>query len=102
MKTGQIYRLDEISRMVAPVAADFGIRKMSVFGSYARGDESENSDIDFHVIDRGALRGLIQLAAFELALEEQFNRKVDVITSGSLFHDVKQNIEREEYVIYEA
>ena len=102
MKSRKKYSLSEISRMVAPIAADFGIRKLSVFGSYARGEEAENSDIDFHIIDRGTLRGMIQLAAFELALEELFNTRVDVVTSGSLFDDVKQNIEREERVVYEA
>jgi len=102
MKLQKTYDLDEISKLVAPVAADFGIRKLSVFGSYARGDEAENSDIDFHIIDRGSLRGLIQLAAFEIALEELFNMRVDVVTTGSLFDDVKRNIEREEFVVYEA
>jgi len=98
----KIYKLDEIRKMVAPVAAGFGIRKLSIFGSYARGDEVENSDIDFHIIDRGTLRGLIQLAAFELALEQLFDIKIDVVTTNSLFDDVKQNIEREEIVVYEA
>ena len=102
MSYRQKYNLDDISRMVAPVAADFGIRKLSVFGSYARGDEVDNSDIDFHIIDRGTLRVLIRLAAFELALEELFSRQVDVVTTNSLFDDVKQNIEREEYIVYEA
>jgi len=96
------YKLEEIKKMVAPVAADFGIRKLSIFGSYARGDEVENSDIDFHIIDRGTLRGLIQLAAFELALEQLFDIKIDVVTTNSLFDDVKQNIEREEFIVYEA
>ena len=98
----QTYNLNDISRLVAPIAADFGIRKLSVFGSYARGDEVVSSDIDFHIIDRGTLRGLIKLAAFELALEDLLNKKVDVVTSDSLFTDVKQNILREEFVIYES
>jgi len=88
--------------MVAPIAAVFGIRKMSVFGSYARGEATESSDIDFHIIDRGALRGLINLAGFELALEEIFRVPIDVVTTSSLYDDVRQNIEREEYIVYEA
>ena len=102
MKTKQIYRLDEISRMAAPVAAAFGVRKLSIFGSYARGEASENSDIDFHLIDCGSIRGLIELAAFELALEDIFDVPVDVVTTGGLFDDVRNNIQREERIIYEA
>ena len=102
MKAKYIYELDEISRMVAPVAADFGIKKMSIFGSYARGEATEGSDLDFHIIDRGTLRGLFRLAGFELALEEKFKVPVDVVTTNSLFDDVRTIIEREEVVIYEA
>jgi len=102
MKAKHIYELDEISKMVASVAADFGINKLSVFGSYARGEATESSDIDFHIIDRGALRGLINLAGFELALEDLFKVPIDVVTTSSIFDDVRQNIEREEHIVYEA
>jgi len=102
MKMRQIYGLDDITRMVAPVAAAFGVRKLSIFGSYARGDASENSDIDFHLIDCGSIRGLFELAAFELALEDIFNVSVDVVTTGGLFDDVRETIQREERIIYEA
>jgi len=98
----RIYSIDEISKIVAPVAADFGIRKLSVFGSYARGEATANSDLDFRIIDRGTLRGLFRLAGFELALEEQFKLPVDVVTTDSLFNDVLERVVREELVIYEA
>ena len=102
MRTIQIYSIDEISRIVAPIAANFGIRKLSVFGSYARGEATADSDIDFHLIDRGSLRGLFRLSGFELALEEKLNVSVDVVTTNSLFDDVRQRVEREELIVYEA
>jgi predicted nucleotidyltransferase len=102
MKNKRAYSTDEIKEIVAPIAKDFGIRKLSLFGSYARGEAAENSDLDFHIIDRGSLRGLFRLAGFELALEEKFKVPVDVVTTDSLFEDVRQNVEKEEVVIYEA
>ena len=102
MRTIQTYSIDEISRIVAPIAASFGIRKLSVFGSYARGEATAASDIDFHLIDRGSLRGLFRLSGFELALEEKFNVSVDVVTTNSLFDDVRQRVEQEELIVYEA
>ena len=102
MKAKQIYQIEEISEIVAPIAAEFGVRKMSVFGSYARGEATEDSDLDFHIIDRGTLKGLFRLAGFELALEERFMIPVDVVTTNSLFEDVRQRVEREELVVYEA
>ena len=101
-KASPVYSIEEISRIVAPIAADFGIRKLSVFGSYARGEATEDSDLDFHLIDRGALRGLIRLAGFELALEEKFKVSVDVVTTNSLFDDVRKKIEQEELIVYEV
>jgi predicted nucleotidyltransferase len=94
--------MNEISNIVAPIAREYGIKKLAVFGSYARGEASEKSDLDFHIIDRGTLRGLFKLAGFELALEEKLNLPVDVLVADSTFDDVLRNIEREEIVIYEA
>ena len=102
MKPKQIYDIEEISKIVAPIAQDFGVRKISVFGSYARGEATADSDLDFHIIDRGTLRGLFRLAGFEMALEKKFNVPVDVVTTNSLFDDVRERIEREEMIVYEA
>jgi predicted nucleotidyltransferase len=98
----RIYSIDEIAQIVAPIARNFGVRKLAVFGSYARGEAAEDSDLDFHLIDRGALRGLFRLASFELALEEKFKIPVDVITTDTLYEDVRENVEREGLVVYEA
>jgi len=98
----RVYSIDEISKIVAPVAADFGIRKLSIFGSYARGEATTDSDLDFRIIDRGTLRGLFRLAGFELALEERFKLPVDVVTANSLYDDVLERIKREELIVYEA
>ncbi|MDR1087946.1 MAG: nucleotidyltransferase domain-containing protein [Coriobacteriales bacterium] len=97
-----MYSIEEIRRIVAPISREYGIGKLSLFGSYARGEASPTSDLDFHVIDRGSLRGLFQLTGFELALEDSFQMPVDVVLSGSLFDDVRTNVEREELIVYEA
>ena len=102
MESGQLLKIDEIGRIIAPVAEQYGVRKISVFGSYARGDATEESDMDFHIIDCGSLHGLIRLAGFELALEEILNISVDVVTTDSLYEDIRQTIELEEKIVYDA
>ena len=102
MKINQQLTVEEIARIIAPIAEGFGVGKISVFGSYARGDATSDSDLDFHIIDRGSMRGLIRLAGFELSLEEKFGVPVDLVTTGSLFDDVLENIQREECIVYEA
>jgi predicted nucleotidyltransferase len=44
----------------------------------------------------------LQLASFELALENKLKIPVDVVMADSLFDDVRTNIEREELVVYEV
>ncbi len=65
---------------------------MRIFGSVARGEEQEDSDIDF-LIDYDLAKisswfpiGLIQ------DLESLLNRKVDVVTSKSLHHFIRDKI----------
>jgi predicted nucleotidyltransferase len=97
-----IYNILEISNLVAPVAREYGIRKLSIFGSYARGDATEKSDIDFLINDKGALRGLFQLAGFHADLEERLGVHVDVLTEGGLDDEFLANVRTEEVVIYES
>lgn len=97
-----VYSIPEIAKIVSPIARTYGINRLSVFGSYARGEATPDSDIDFHILDRGSLRGLFQLAGFELALEDALRTTVDVVTTDSLFEDVRNVVEREELIVYEA
>ena len=97
-----MYSVAEISKIVAPIAHSYGIGRLSVFGSYARGEATSGSDIDFHIQDKGTLCGLFQLAGFQIALEEALHVPVDVVTTGSLFDDVYSTVTQEEKVVYEA
>jgi predicted nucleotidyltransferase len=95
-----IYGINEISDIVTPIAKKFGIQKIALFGSYARGDATATSDLDFLILDRGSLRGLIRLAGFQLALEDHFDVPVDVLTPDALSEDFINGIKSEEVIIY--
>ncbi|MDR1953234.1 MAG: nucleotidyltransferase domain-containing protein [Clostridiales Family XIII bacterium] len=97
-----IYSINEISNIVAPVAREYGIQKLALFGSYARGEANEKSDIDILINDKGALRGLFQLAGFHADLEENLGVHVDVLTEGGLDDEFLANVRTEEVVIYES
>ena len=49
-----IYTLDEIARRIRPVAERYRLRAVYVFGSYARGEAGEDSDVDLLVDTDGA------------------------------------------------
>ena len=42
-----IYTLDEIKSKSVPVAQKYGVKRLGLFGSYARGEPTEHSDLDF-------------------------------------------------------
>lgn len=80
-----IYTVDEIQKAVLPVAKKYGLRAVYLFGSYARGTATEDSDIDLVVDTTGtAIRSLLQLAAVYNDLGEALGKPVDVITVSSL------------------
>lgn len=97
--TSKIYSIEEIKTVVAPIAGRYGVDKVYLFGSYARGEATETSDLDFR-IDRGTLRGLFALGGLYMDLEEAFDKKVDLLTTGSLDRKFLSRIEKEEVLIY--
>lgn len=94
------YTIDEIKVKVSPIAKNYGIRRASLFGSYARGTANDNSDIDI-CIDKGRMRSLIQYFAFINDLEKALQCHVDVVTSGIQDEEFLNNILRDEVLLYE-
>lgn len=65
------------------LAEKYGARNIRVFGSLARGDNREGSDVDFLVdMDKG--RTLFDLAGFVADVQDLLGAKVDVVTPGGL------------------
>ena len=78
-----IYSIDELKRIVAPVAKKHGVDRVYLFGSYARGAATETSDVDL-CVDAGALQGLFALSGLRMDLEEALSKELDLITVNSL------------------
>ena len=51
-----IYTIDQLRAITVPIAASYGVKRLSLFGSYARGEATETSDIDL-LVDRGSIPG---------------------------------------------
>lgn len=77
--------------------------KAWVFGSYARGEEREDSDIDLLVqFDReNAKVGLFKYASIMLDLEEIFHREIDLVEDGALLPFAERTANRDKKLIYE-
>jgi predicted nucleotidyltransferase len=70
-------------REILDSATRHGVRNVHVFGSVARGDDLENSDVDF-LVDVEAGRTLRDVIAFEQDVQQLLGRNVDVLTDGGL------------------
>ncbi|MCL1807911.1 MAG: nucleotidyltransferase domain-containing protein [Oscillospiraceae bacterium] len=93
--------ISEIKRHINPVAKRYGVERVMLFGSYARGEADGNSDVDLR-IDSGALRGYFKLAGFQREASESLNLPVDVLTTGALDDTFLTRIAGEEVLLYEA
>ncbi|MCL2109121.1 MAG: nucleotidyltransferase domain-containing protein [Oscillospiraceae bacterium] len=100
----KIYSINEIKTIVTPLATRYGVDRVYLFGSYARGEATHKSDLDF-AIDKGRIRGL-EFAGLMCDLEDVFDKNIDLITTASYKeHDPDkyfvESIERDMVVIYE-
>ena len=94
-----VYTLDEIRQIAAPIARNYDIAALYLFGSYARGEATPESDIDFRV-DRGDMKDLLSLGELFCDLEDGFDKKLDVLTTQMLSPAFLQSIRPEEVLIY--
>lgn len=83
-------RRNEIFRL----AARHGATNVRVFGSVARGEEDDLSDIDF-LVEMGHGRSLLDLGGLLVDLEELLGRRVDVVTEKGLRTRIRDRVLRE-------
>lgn len=76
------------------VAAQYGARNVRVFGSVARGEADDRSDIDL-LVDMEPGRSLLDLGGLQYELERLFGRPVDVVTERGLKARIRDRILRE-------
>jgi len=83
--------LPELREAIAATAAACGASSIRVFGSAARGEERDDSDVDFLVrLEPG--RTLLDLVRLETRLENLLGRPVDVVTEASLGEPMRSRV----------
>lgn len=81
-----MYTLDQILKILREKKPDlqkrYPISELGVFGSYARGDNNENSDIDILVDFNGRIG--IKFISLAHELEDTFRMKIDLVSRGGI------------------
>ena len=94
----------DTQQMIQQIAEYFKtqpVLKAWLFGSYSRGEERPDSDVDILVqYDREQPVGLLRLSKMQLVLEHLLGKDVDLVDQETLFPWVEDNVNREKELIY--
>lgn len=74
------------------IKSRFSVKKIGVFGSFVRGEELENSDIDILVEFEKGKKTFDNYMELKFYLEDIFDRKIDLVTISSIKPQLKNNI----------
>ena len=92
--------IQQIKDTVADYFKDKPVKEVYLFGSYARGEAKEDSDIDLGIVMTDAKMSLWKYAGMALGLEERLKNKIDLVEVELMHSWVKRNFEKEKIVLY--
>jgi hypothetical protein len=104
MAVSERTRFDELRDQILPVLAPYGVKRIALFGSVARGEETPESDIDILVDFEEPRRrpiGLFTWVELEQELSRRLQRKVDLVSGRGLRRSVRPYVEAEMIILYE-
>ncbi|OSZ82636.1 hypothetical protein CAP35_05050 [Chitinophagaceae bacterium IBVUCB1] len=96
-----ILSTEHIKQVIVNFFTDKPVKKVWLFGSYARGEADENSDVDVLVdIDYTKPIGW-EYFSWNDELSDRLKKKVDIVSAGWENKFVKPFIDKDKYIIYE-
>ena len=92
--------ISTIQSAVTPIARDYGIKRIYLFGSYAKGKANEDSDI-YLLVEKGKPMSLIHLSGMKQRVEDALQLSVDLVTTTGIEKDFHDSIAGTEILLYE-
>ncbi|MCX6735564.1 MAG: nucleotidyltransferase family protein [Candidatus Parcubacteria bacterium] len=77
-------KIKQFSEKATPVFEKYGVRYAGLFGSYARGEENTESDVDILIGKGDKPLSLLDFVRMKDELSKIFNKKVDIISDGAV------------------
>jgi predicted nucleotidyltransferase len=80
-----IYTIEQLKEKIAPLAHKYNLAAVYIFGSYARGEATDDSDVDV-LIDRtgSAVKSLFDMGNLYNDLIEIIGKEIDMVTTHAL------------------
>jgi uncharacterized protein len=92
MKQDTNSTIEQVKKRILPLLKEAGVLRSPLFGSFIRGEQTEESDIDI-LIEFPKGKSLLDLVDLEMKLEQVLGRKVDLLTYNSLSPYLKDSIQ---------
>lgn len=95
---------EQLRDTILPLLEPYGVKRVALFGSVARGEETPESDIDILVDFEEPRRkplGLFKWVELEKELSERLGRKTDLVSNKGLNRHVRPYVEAEMIILYE-
>lgn len=100
--------IDAIRMLMLPVVKRYGIKRVFLIGSYARGQATRDSDVDL-IISGGNFEGLYDFSSAIDQFEQAFRKKTDLIMEDAVLKDqsrsgrrFRQHMKNEGILLYEC
>ena len=95
--------IDQIKVVVADYFKNKPVKQVYLFGSYARGEAEENSDIDLTVkLKENSRISYFTLAGYSLDLQDMFLKNVDLVLDSCLYPRIKRYVDSEKIEVYSS
>ena len=95
-----VYTIDQIREIITPIAASYGVKSLSLFGSYARGEATDSSDIDL-LLDRTGMAKGWAIGGLYADLAEALGKDLDMVSTTGADHDFLERIQGDAINLYQ-
>ncbi len=92
--------IDYIRLAAEKIAKQYGVKRVYLFGSYAKNGATAKSDIDL-LIEKGKPLSLLDLSGMRIKFEDELNVSIDLITTEGTENEFRKEISETETLLYE-
>ena len=96
-----MHEISKIKEVVSKYGKRYGVKSVYLFGSYARGEATEQSDIDL-LIEKGDLKTYDQYSDLKFAIEDELRVNVDLLTTDGIKPRFFDFIKNDRILLYGA
>jgi len=91
--------IEKIKEKIVPILKEYKVTKAGIFGSYSRGEQKVESDVDILIELNDDSCGIFELIDLKFKLQKAIRKKIDLVEYENIRNEIKENIFRDEISI---